>query len=71
MGQSETESILHKTQNNIKKHIMESKADYIFQKNNEIKTLQKKYDDLKARIEAMEKGTAENPTNENTEKKAM
>lgn len=26
---------------------MESKADYIFQKNNEIKTLQKKYDDLK------------------------
>lgn len=50
---------------------MESKADYIFQKNNEIKTLQKKYDDLKARIEAMEKGTAENPTNENTEKKAM
>lgn len=37
----------------------------------EIKTLQKKYDDLKTRIEAIEKETAETSKAENIEKKAM
>lgn len=44
---------------------------HTIQQNNEIKTLQKKYDDLKARLEAVEKGLAKTPKAENTEKKVM